>query len=55
MCVDIFSWVLGNSACNLRVTHKVRNNYVYIVFIIIYDGYYDFDIVTCKYNIEDCM
>ena len=55
MCVDIFSWVLGNPACNLRVTHKVRNNYVYIVFIIIYDGYYDFDTVTCKCNIEDCM
>ena len=57
LCVDIFSWVLGNSACNLRVTHKVRHNYVYIVCIIIYDGHYDFDIVTCncKCNIEDCM
>ena len=57
LCVDIFSWVRGNSACNLRVTHKVRHNYVYIVCIIIYDGYYDFDIVTCncKCNIEDGM
>ena len=33
-CVDILSWVLGNSACNLRVTHKVRHDYVYIVLLL---------------------
>ena len=47
VCVDIFSWVLGNY---ITLVSQVRNNYVYIVLLLFMTV-----IMILKCNIEDCM